>query len=196
MFKGDVNHPRARGLRAAWPGRHTPLGATWDGEGTNFSLFTEHADWVELVLFDPEGRPTASYELAERTDLCWHGYVHGVGPGQRYGYRVHGPYQPAQGVRCNPAKLLLDPYAKAIEGSLKWGPEVFGYVLGQGDDKRSNLDSASTRDMLSLFRDLHRSGRTIVLITHEADIAAAAQRTVRMLDGRLAGERIDDEVRV
>jgi len=143
MFKGDVNHPRARGLRAAWPGRHTPLGATWDGEGTNFSLFTEHADWVELVLFDPEGRPTASYELAERTDLCWHGYVHGVGPGQRYGYRVHGPYQPAQGVRCNPAKLLLDPYAKAIEGSLKWGPEVFGYVLGQGDDKRSNLDSAS-----------------------------------------------------
>jgi len=143
MFKGDVNHPRARGLRAAWPGRHTPLGATWDGEGTNFSLFTEHADWVELVLFDPEGRPTASYELAERTDLCWHGYVPNVRPGQRYGFRVHGPYDPNRGLRCNAAKLLLDPYAKAIEGSLKWGPEVFGYVLGQGDDKRSNLDSAS-----------------------------------------------------
>src|SRR3979490_230272 len=86
-------------LRAAWPGRHTPLGATWDGEGTNFSIFTERADWVELVLFDPEGEPTASYELAEHTDLHWHGYVQGVGPGQRYGYRVHGPYEPGRGLR-------------------------------------------------------------------------------------------------
>ena len=70
------------GLRAAWPGRHTPLGATWDGEGTNFSLFSEHSEWVELVLFDPQGKSIASYELAEYTDLCWHGYIHGVGPGE------------------------------------------------------------------------------------------------------------------
>ena len=71
-------------MRAAWPGRHTPLGATWDGEGTNFSLFSEHGEWAELVLFDTAGKASASYELAEYTDLCWHGYVHGVGPGQRY----------------------------------------------------------------------------------------------------------------
>ena len=129
-------------MRAAWPGRHTPLGATWDGEGTNFSIFSDQADWVELVLFDDSGRSTASYELAEHTDLCWHGYVHGVGPGQRYGYRVHGPYEPGRGVRCNPSKLLLDPYAKAIEGTVKWGPEVFGYVWGGGEDARSELDSA------------------------------------------------------
>ncbi|MDQ6691561.1 MAG: glycogen debranching enzyme, partial [Candidatus Dormibacteraeota bacterium] len=129
-------------MRAAWPGRHTPLGATWDGEGTNFSIFSDRAEWVELVLFDDGGQATASYELAEHTDLCWHGYVHGVGPGQRYGYRVHGPYQPEKGVRCNPSKLLLDPYAKAIEGNVKWGPEVFGYVWGEGDDRRSELDSA------------------------------------------------------
>ncbi len=129
-------------MRAAWPGRHTPLGATWDGEGTNFSIFSEHSEWVELVLFDPDGKATASYELAEYTDLCRHGYVHGVGPGQRYGFRVHGRYQPERGLRCNPSKLLVDPYAKAIEGSIRWGPEVFGYVLGAEEDERNELDSA------------------------------------------------------
>ena len=131
-----------RGLRAAWPGRHAPLGATWDGEGTNFSVFSEHSEWVELVLFDTEGQASASYELAEYTDLCWHGYVHGVGPGQRYGFRVHGRYEPERGLRCNPAKLLLDPYAKAIEGAIEWGPEVFGYVFGK-EEKRNDLDSAT-----------------------------------------------------
>jgi len=130
-----------RGLRAAWPGQHTPLGATWDGEGTNFSVFSEHSEWVELVLFDTEGRSSASYELAEYTDLCWHGYVHGVAPGQRYGFRVHGRYEPERGLRCNPAKLLLDPYAKAIEGAVEWGPEVFGYVFGK-EDRPNDLDSA------------------------------------------------------
>ncbi|HEY8813112.1 MAG TPA: glycogen debranching protein GlgX [Candidatus Dormibacteraeota bacterium] len=129
-------------MRAAWPGRHAPLGATWDGEGTNFSVFSEHSEWVELVLFDTEGQASASYELAEYTDLCWHGYVHGVGPGQRYGFRVHGRYEPERGLRCNPAKLLLDPYAKAIEGAIEWGPEVFGYVFGK-EEKRNDLDSAT-----------------------------------------------------
>jgi isoamylase len=141
MVIGDVALAE-KGLRAAWPGRHTPLGATWDGEGTNFSLFSEHGDWAELVLFDTAGKATASYELAEYTDLCWHGYVHGVGPGQRYGFRVHGRYQPERGLRCNPAKLLIDPYAKAIEGSIEWGPVVFGYILGAEEDERSELDSA------------------------------------------------------
>jgi glycogen operon protein len=130
-----------RGLKAAWPGRNFPLGATWDGEGTNFSLFAASAEWVELVLIDEEGE-AQSLELAEKTDLTWHGYIYGVGPGQRYGYRVHGKYDPAQGLRHNPNKLLVDPYARAITGNIKWGPEVFGYEVGKDDIHPSSLDSA------------------------------------------------------
>ena len=129
-------------MRAAWPGTHHPLGATWDGEGANFAIFSEHAEWVELVLFDEDGSASASYELAERSDLCWHGYVYGVSPGQRYGFRVHGPYEPANGLRYNPNKLLLDPYAKAIEGEITWGQAVFGYSWAKGDDVRDDTDSA------------------------------------------------------
>jgi isoamylase len=129
-------------VKAAWPGGHVPLGATWDGEGTNFSLFAGAADWVELVLFDRTGRPSASFELAERTDLHWHGYVFGVGPGQHYGYRVHGRYEPGDGLRHNSHKLLIDPYARAIAGDLTWGPELFGYRWdGEGDTEMSDLDS-------------------------------------------------------
>jgi glycogen operon protein len=130
-------------LRLAWPGRNFPLGATWDGEGTNFSIFSASAEWVELVLIDEDGG-TQSYELAEKTDLTWHGYVFGVGPGQLYGFRVHGPYQPENGLRHNPNKLLVDPYARAISGDVKWGPEVFGYQLGADDGKPSPLDSATS----------------------------------------------------
>ena len=129
-------------MRAAWPGTHHPLGATWDGEGANFAIFAEHAEWVELVLFNDDGSASASYELAERSDLCWHGYVYGVSPGQRYGFRVHGVYEPAAGLRYNPNKLLLDPYARAIEGSIKWGQPVFGYSWEHGDDVRDDSDSA------------------------------------------------------
>ena len=129
-------------MRAAWPGHHVPLGATWDGEGTNFSLVATQAEWVELVLFDRDGTRTTSYELAERTDLHWHGYVHGVGPGQHYGYRVYGRYEPDKGLRHNPAKLLIDPYAKAIAGSVQWGPEVFGYEWGKDDLSKNEADSA------------------------------------------------------
>ncbi|HEX6488005.1 MAG TPA: glycogen debranching protein GlgX [Candidatus Dormibacteraeota bacterium] len=128
-------------MEAAWPGEHVPLGATWDGEGTNFSIFSANADWLELVLFDPDGGQR-SFELAERTDLHWHGYVHGVGPGQLYGYRAHGRYEPQAGLRFNPSKLLLDPYAKAIAGEMRWGPEVYGYQLGREEDVKSDLDSA------------------------------------------------------
>src|SRR5579871_6236472 len=98
-----------------WPGRPFPLGATFEGTGTNFSIFSEVADRVDLCLFDDEGHETC-LELPERTALCFHGYLPNVYPGQRYGFRVHGPYDPRRGSRCNPAKLLLDPYAKAIEG--------------------------------------------------------------------------------
>ena len=100
-----------------WLGQPYPLGASFDGQGTNFSIFSEAAQRVELCLFD-DGGEEVRVDLAEQTALCWHGYLPGVSPGQRYGFRVHGPYDPERGLRCNPAKLLLDPYARAIEGDL------------------------------------------------------------------------------
>ena len=127
---------------AAWPGTDAPLGATWDGEGTNFALFAEMAEGVELVLFDSTGQETATYDLVERTDLVWHGYVDKVDPGQHYGYRVRGPYAPGSGLRYNHAKLLLDPYALAISGRFKQGPELFGYRLGTDGAQPSEIDSA------------------------------------------------------
>ena len=123
-----------------WPGSSYPLGATYDGVGTNFALFSEVAERVELCLFDEDGAETR-ITLHEVDGFVWHGYLPGVGPGQRYGYRVHGPYDPAAGHRCNPAKLLLDPYAKAIEGSVGWDPAVFGYRFGDPDE-RNDADSA------------------------------------------------------
>jgi isoamylase len=102
-----------------WPGRPFPLGPLWDGEGTNFSLFSENAEKVELCLFDEKDRE-ARFELTERTAFNWHGYLPGIGPGQRYGYRVHGPWAPERGQRFNPKKLLIDPYAKSIEGPILW----------------------------------------------------------------------------
>ncbi len=112
-----------------------PLGATWDGEGTNFALFSAHATKVEVCLFDQAGaKETARIELPEYTDQVFHGYLPGVGPGTYYGYRVHGPYEPDHGHRFNPNKLLLDPYARAHAGALKWDPAVFGYKLESGDD--------------------------------------------------------------
>ena len=123
-----------------WPGESYPLGATYDGAGTNFGLFSEVAERVELCLFDDDGKETR-VDLHEVDGFVWHGYLPGVSPGQRYGYRVHGPYHPADGHRCNPAKLLLDPYAKAIEGSVDWGQPVFSYTFGH-PDRRNNADSA------------------------------------------------------
>src|SRR5207253_2064098 len=116
----------------SWPGRPFPLGSMWDGEGTNFSLFSENAERVELCLFDRDGRETR-LEVRERTALNWHCYVPGVEPGQCYGYRVHGPYAPEAGHRFNPHKLVLDPYAKAITGSVDWhAANVLPYVPGNG----------------------------------------------------------------
>src|ERR1700752_2031623 len=112
-----------------------PRGATWDGEGVNFAVFSPHATRVELCLFDEKGeRETARIELPEFTDEIWHGYVPDVHPGSIYGYRVHGPYEPASGHRFNPNKLLLDPYARAVVGQLQWNPAVFGYRMESGDD--------------------------------------------------------------
>jgi len=123
-----------------WPGSSYPLGATYDGVGTNFALFSEVAERVDLCLFDEDGAETA-ISLHEVDGFVWHGYLPGIGPGQRYGYRVHGRYDPAAGQRCNPAKLLLDPYAKAVEGSVRWDPAVFAYPFGH-PDQRNDTDSA------------------------------------------------------
>ncbi|HEY8705641.1 MAG TPA: glycogen debranching protein GlgX [Gaiellaceae bacterium] len=111
-----------------WPGRPFPLGPLWDGQGTNFALFSENAERVELCLFDADDRETR-IDMAEHTAFNWHCYIPGLGPGQRYGYRVYGAYDPAQGHRFNPSKLLIDPYAKAIEGAIKWDrANVLPYV--------------------------------------------------------------------
>jgi isoamylase len=116
-------------------GSPTPQGATWDGIGVNFTLFSANATKVELCLFDPAGKKELErIELPEYTDEVWHGYLPDVGPGTVYGYRVHGPYEPEAGHRFNPNKLLLDPYAKAHVGKLRWGPEIFGYKLESEDD--------------------------------------------------------------
>jgi isoamylase len=121
-----------------WPGAPFPLGATWDGEGTNFSLTSEHAERVELCLFDRDDRETR-YELPRVTAHNWHGYLPGVGPGQRYGYRVYGPWEPASGHRFNPHKLLIDPYAKAIEGPIAWER---GRTLAYADGDDLVLDAS------------------------------------------------------
>ena len=117
-------------MRAVWPGLPFPLGPEWDGEGTNFSLFSEHAERVELCLFAGDGSEER-IEVTERTAFNWHCYLPGVAPGQRYGYRVHGPYSPETGKRFNPAKLLIDPYAKAIDGAVDWhAANALPYVPG------------------------------------------------------------------
>ncbi|HEX3827933.1 MAG TPA: glycogen debranching protein GlgX [Sporichthyaceae bacterium] len=125
---------------AVWPGRAYPLGATYDGAGTNFSLFSQVADAVDLCLFDDSGAETR-IRLEELDAWCRHAYLPGVGPGQRYGFRVHGPWDPAAGLRCNPAKLLLDPYAKAIDGEIDWDQACFSYNFGD-EYSRNDADSA------------------------------------------------------
>ena len=131
----------------SWPGRPYPRGATPDADGTNFSLFSEGAEGVELCLFgDGESAgDEVRIPLREVTAHCWHGYVPGVRPGQRYGFRVHGPYKPAEGMRFNPAKLLIDPYARAIDGAIRWDPAVYGYDLNSPDAdlSRNDADSAA-----------------------------------------------------
>ncbi len=122
-------------MREVWPGRPFPLGAIWDGGGTNFSIFSEHAERVEVCLFDEDGEESR-VQMSRRTALNWHCYVPGVSPGQRYGYRVHGPYAPLRGHRFNASKLLIDPYAKAIEGVIDWSdPErLLPYVANGSED--------------------------------------------------------------
>ncbi len=128
-----------------WPGNPYPLGATFDGAGTNFTLFSEIADSVELCLFDGD---ETRIPLTERDALVWHGYLPGIGPGTRYGYRVHGPYDPSAGQRCDPSKLLIDPYAKAIDGQVDWAPACFSYQFD--DPTKRNTDDSAAHTMKSV----------------------------------------------
>jgi glycogen operon protein len=128
-------------LHAVYPGDAYPLGATFDGLGTNFSLFSQAAEAVELCLFEDGGE--RRYHLPEVDGYCWHGYVEGIEPGTRYGFRVHGQYDPDAGLRCSPSKLLLDPYAKAVDGHVTWGQPAYAYELDADDLKMDTTDSAA-----------------------------------------------------
>ncbi len=133
-------------ITAVWPGQSDPRGATWDGEGVNFALFSENAERVELCIFDAMGRRELQrIEIRERTDQVWHCYLPEARPGLLYGYRVHGPYRPGDGLRFNPHKLLLDPYARNIVGALRWSDSLFGYTVGHknGDLSFDRRDSAA-----------------------------------------------------
>src|SRR5688572_31803393 len=126
-----------------WRGNPYPLGATWDGSGANFAIFSEHAEAVDLCLFDADGSEQR-IRMVEQTDLVWHCYLPDARPGQQYGYRVHGPYAPERGHRFNPAKLLIDPYAKRFDGTIRWDDSMFGYRIGapEGDLEPDERDSA------------------------------------------------------
>ena len=141
-----MKHPNP--IHVVWPGTAYPPGATWDGEGVNFALFSQHAERVELCIFDDNGRRELQrITLRERTDHVWHCYLPEARPGMAYGYRVHGPYRPEEGHRFNPHKLLLDPYAKDTVGNLRWGDALYGYTIGS---KRQDL-SFDRRDSAALM---------------------------------------------
>jgi isoamylase len=140
--------PRATKKSIVREGRPFPLGATWDGLGVNFALFSANATRVELCLFDNDGETELErIDLPEYTDEVWHGYLPEARPGTVYGYRVHGPYEPDAGHRFNPNKLLIDPYAKQLVGELAWGPEIFGYVLDHPDKDLSFNEQDSAKLM-------------------------------------------------
>ena len=131
-----------------WPGRPYPLGATWDGEGVNFALYSAHAHAVELVIFDPSGRRELKrFALPERTDMVWHAYLPEARPGLLYGYRVHGAYRPEEGLRFNWHKLLLDPYARSIVGSIRWSDALYGHTPGHRREDLSYDRRDSARAM-------------------------------------------------
>lgn len=179
-----------------WPGEPSPLGATWDGAGTNFAVFSEVAHRVELCLFDESGRETR-VDLPEMSGYVWHGYLPNVSPGQRYGYRVHGPWDPARGLRCDPQKLLLDPYARAISGELIWHEALFSYRFGDPDGELNTMDSApyaprgvvinpffDWRNDLAPRRPAHK---TVIYEAHVKGLTALHPRLPPALRGTYAG---------
>ncbi|MDR7426069.1 MAG: glycogen debranching protein GlgX [Armatimonadota bacterium] len=187
-------------MTEVWPGRPYPLGATWDGLGVNFALYSEHGERVELVLFDhpddPQGR---ALPLPERTGPVWHGYLPHLRPGQLYGYRVWGPYWPQAGHRFNPRKLLLDPYAKAVGRPLRWHDSLFGYRLGdpRADLVASEEDSASWAPLGAVVEDAFEWGddrppripweETIIYETHVKGISKLHPEVPQELRGTYLG---------
>jgi isoamylase len=184
-----------------------PRGATWDGKGVNFSLFSANATKVELCLFDANGEKELDrIELPEYTDEIWHGYVTGIGPGTVYGYRVHGPYEPEQGHRFNPNKLLIDPYARELIGELRWDHACFGYTIGaEGDDLTfDERDSAPFMPKCVVVDpdfDWKQSGkplvpwdRTIVYETHVRGYTKRHPSVPEALRGTFAGLAISQVV--
>jgi isoamylase len=179
-----------------WPGHPYPLGATYDGAGTNFSIFSEVAEQVELCLFDADGTETR-LTLPEVTGFVWHGYLPTIGPGQRYGFRVHGPYEPADGLRCNPHKLLIDPYAKAIVGELDWDEAVFDYHFDDPDGPMNARDSADhvprsvvTSPFFDWGEDRHPRRpwhETVIYETHVKGLTMAHPDVPEALRGTYAG---------
>ncbi|MEZ6066154.1 MAG: alpha-amylase family glycosyl hydrolase [Planctomycetaceae bacterium] len=146
-----------------WPGNPYPLGASWDGSGVNFALFSEHATSVELCLFDSERdrKESVRIPMRERTDYVWHCYIPGIRPGQLYGYRVDGPYEPHHGHRFNAHKVLLDPYALSIGRMLRWDDSMFGYRIGDPgrDLARDDRDNAAFAPLGAVVDPGFRWGR-------------------------------------
>ena len=144
----ETAKPSSEAIRQ-WPGQPYPLGATWDGQGVNIAVFSEHATSVELCLFDSASNQTETHRvrLTECTHLAWHGYFPDLRPGQLYGIRVHGPFAPHTGLRFNPNKILLDPYTRAVGRGIKWSDAMFGFNVGnnsRNDDSSFNeLDNAA-----------------------------------------------------
>src|SRR5262245_8355596 len=137
-----LGRPDERVCVRIWPGRPYPLGATWDGEGTNFALFSENATAVDLCLLDDAGCEER-VRLRDQGQFVWHGYLPDVRPGQLYAYRVHGPYAPGEGHRFDPAKLLVDPYARALAGPFRWDDALLGYDPAHPDGGPGGADSAA-----------------------------------------------------
>jgi glycogen operon protein len=191
------------------PGRPYPLGATWDGAGVNFALFSEHATAVALCFFDERdpGKEVRQLRLEQRTDQVWHAYVPGIRPGALYAYRVNGPYEPAQGHRFNPAKALLDPYAKAIAGPLEWQDALFGYRIGDpaGDATPYDRDSGpylpksvvvdGTFDWEGDRPPLTRWSRTVIYEVHVKGFTKLHPDVPPELRGTYAGLASDPAVR-
>ncbi|MCA9058004.1 MAG: glycogen debranching protein GlgX [Planctomycetaceae bacterium] len=184
-----------------WPGRPYPLGATWDGQGVNFALFSENATQVELCLFDSADDETESacILLTEQTDHVWHAYLPGIRPGQLYGYRVNGPYDPHQGHRFNKSKLLLDPYARALGRGIRWADSMFGYQLDDpdGDLSMDHRDSACCAPLAVVVdnefdweddRPPHTPWyRTLIYETHVRGFSKLNRRIPEPLRGTYAG---------
>ena len=194
----DTVHARYATPSRVREGRPFPQGATFDGKGTNFALFSAHATRVDLCLFDEAGNEQR-IELPEYTNEVWHGYLPEVKPGQRYGYRVHGPYAPTEGHRFNPHKLLLDPYAREIEGDLTWSDELYGYTIGHPDADLSfdERDSAPFMPKAVVVHDdydweddqhlLTAWNRTLVYETHVRGYTMRHPEVAEAVQGTCAG---------